>query len=126
MPRAPTTEELIAHVLAHVAGRWPAGVIPLRIIIALSNGEEIKEPIPPTLGQVTPLAGDATADSADSSDLRDHILELLSEVTEPLKSSAIARRLNRKFNGHFRGTVKKMRDDGEITSGADGLYSLAN
>jgi hypothetical protein len=57
-------------------------------------------------------------------ELRDVILGVLADADGQLKSSAVARRAGRKFDGHFRRVVKLMREAGEIVLTPDGNYTL--
>jgi hypothetical protein len=71
-----------------------------------------------------PHATQADGLQEGAAELRDVILGVLADADGPLKTSAIARRAGRKYDGHFRRTIKTMRDAGEIALTPDGNYTL--
>ncbi len=79
-------------------------------------------PLPPPSSQSIMLCqsvdvsspADNTPRPADSTELEDAILDYLSRLNEPIKGSALARRMGRRPNSHFRSTLKGLVDSGEI------------
>jgi hypothetical protein len=69
-----------------------------------------------------PTAGDE--DSGGAGTIQGEILNVLAEASGPIKTSVIARRAGRAYNGYFRQVIKRMRDAGEIVLNAQGLYEL--
>jgi hypothetical protein len=95
------------------------GSLPVTVEITLAPGGRVSLNVPPG-GEGTPSL---PADGANR-ELRDAIIDALEASPVPLKSSALARKVGRRPAGSFRALLRQMKIDGDVTTDANGHYTL--
>jgi hypothetical protein len=114
-PTVPITLEYLQDAVRQWAAQVHPGRTALRLVIVFTDQEQVRLLLPPP----GPIAAEQPP-----AELRQQILQTLADADRPLKSSAVAARAGRKFDGHFRRVMKQLREAGEIHQDDAGNYSL--
>jgi len=109
-------EQFLASLLALLVQNR-VSKMPTKVKVYLHDGSKFLLP-------VDPIAREVEKAEDERAELSKVIIDTLSDAKVPLKASAIASRAKRSNSGHFRQTIKLMREAGEINQNDDGTYSL--